>query len=228
MKRQHTTFSVEIKKSRTQAERHHLPPQRLFDVVPPPPEAPRIPRNEAVPKVAEPMAAPRILPSIVESKWGQSELAEPTRHKRSPAGKRGQMEFDLSAVSGDVNDAPGDTPVHAEVDLPAATAAPVNEDATSTPDAQPASGESAKSKARKVRKNVPAPVEPARANEPAPEVEPTRPAEMIGPSTAVESRSNERRLTRRLAAAVQLPRSERWKRRLHPASWRAHQHSTPV
>ena len=227
MKRQQTSFSVEIKKSRTQAQRQQLPPGRLFDVVPPSAEAPQILQNEAVPNAAEATPAPRILPSIVEPMWSRSEAAEPARRTRSSgATKRGQMEFELSIVSEDEKDAPADAPVHAEVDFP--TAAAVEKGATSTLDVQHASGESAQSKARTVRKKVPAAVEPAQAPEPAPEVEPTWHAPMIEPSTTVLSRSNECRLTKRLYAAGQLPRSERWKRRLHPASWRGHQRSKPV
>ena len=229
MKRQHTSFSVEIEKSRTQAQRHHLPPRLLFDVVPPPGEAPQIPQNEAVPNAAEATPAPRILPSIVAPMWGRSEPAAPARRTRSSGeAKREQMEFELSAVSEDVNDAPTDKPVHAGVALPTTTAAAVEKGATSTHDVQLASGESAQSKVRAVRKKVPAAVEPVQAPEPAPEVEPTWHVEMIEPSTTVLSRSNERRLTQRLDAAVHLPRSERWKRRLHPASWRGHQRSKPV
>ena len=229
MKRQQTSFSVEIKKSRTQAQRHHLPPRPLFDVVPPSAEAPQILQNEAVPNAAEATSAPHILPSIVAPTWSQSEPAEPARRKRSSGeSKRGQMEFELSVVSEDEKDAHADTPVHAEVDLPTSTAAAVEKGATSSHDVQPASGKSTKSNARAVRKKVPTAVEPAQALEPAPEVEPTWHAEMIEPSTTVLSRSNERRLTKRLDAAVHLPRSERWKRRLHPASWQGHQRSKPV
>ena len=126
MKRQQTSFSVEIKKSRTQGQRPHLPPRPLFEVVPPAAEARQILQTEAVPKVAEPISAPRILPSIVEPMWSRSEPAEPTRRKRSSGQtKRGQMEFDMSAASEDVNDAPAETPVHAEVALPTAIAAAV-------------------------------------------------------------------------------------------------------
>jgi hypothetical protein len=229
MKRQQTSFSVEIKKSRTQAQRHHLPPRPLFEVVPPVAEARQILHNEAMPKVAEPTSAPRILPSIVEPMWSRSEPAEPVRRKRSSGeSKPGQMEFDLNAASEDVNDAPADAPVHAEVELPTAIAAAVETGATATHDTQPALGKSAKSHARKARTKASAAVEPAQAPEPAPEAKPTLHAGMIELSIAVPSAASERRLTRRLAAAGQLPRSERWKRRLHPASWRDHQRSKPV
>ena len=121
MKRQQTSFSVEIKKSRTQGQRPHLPPRPLFEVVPPAAEARQILQTEAGPKVAEPISAPRILPSVVEPMWSRSDPAEPTRRKRSSGqSKRAQMEFDMSTASEDVRDAPAETPVHAEADLPTA------------------------------------------------------------------------------------------------------------
>jgi hypothetical protein len=228
MKRQQTSFSVEIKKSRTQGQRPHLPPRPLFEVVSPADEVQQILQAEAVPKVAEPTSAPRILPSIVEPMWSRSEPAEPDRRKRSSGEtERGQMGFEVSAASEDVNDAPAETPVHAEVDLSTAIATAAENRVTATHDTQPVSRKSAKSNARTVTKNAPAAVEPAQAPEPAPEAQPTLHAEMIEPSAEVPSRSSKHRLTKRLAAASQLPRSERWKRRLHPASWR-HQRSKPV
>jgi hypothetical protein len=221
MKRAPKSFSVEIKKSRTQGQRHHLPPRRLFDVVPPTAETAQIPQNEAEPKVGAPTTAPRILPSIVEPMWSRSEPAELVHRKRSLGQtKREQMEFDLGAASEDVNDVAAEKPMYAEVALPTATTASDEVGATPTPDVEPASGKIAKSHARETRTKAPATVEPAQAPEPAPEAEPTPHAEMIEPSMEVPLRSNERRLTKRLAAAGQLPRSERWKRRLHPASWR--------
>ena len=193
MKRQQTSFSVEIKKSRTQGQRPHLPPRPLFEVVPPAAEARQILQTEAGPKVAEPISAPRILPSVVEPMWSRSEPAEPTRRKRSSGqSKRAQMEFDMSAASEDVNDAPAETPVHAEVALPTAIAAAVEKGATATHDTQPASGKSAKSNTRTVRTKAPAAVEPAQAPEPAPEAQPTLQAEMIEPSPDVPSTSSER------------------------------------
>ena len=121
MKRQQSSFSVEIKKSRTQAQRPHLPPRPLFEVVPPAAEARQILQTEAGPKVAEPASAPRILPSIVEPMWRRSEPAESTRRNRSSGEtKPGQMVFDLNAVAEDVNDGPAETPVHAVVALPTA------------------------------------------------------------------------------------------------------------
>lgn len=217
MKRQQTSFSVEIKKSRTQGQRQQLPPRRLFDIVLPADEAlPQIPRDEAVPEVAALPPAPRILPSVVEPMWSRSEPAEPVPFERSPGQTtRDQMELDLGAEAEDANEAPAEKPMHAEVALPTATATPIEPGATLTHDVQPASGKRAKSHERKTRTKAPATVKPAQA----PEVEPTPHAAMIEPSMEVPSQSNERRLTKRLVAAGQLPRSERWKRRLHPASW---------
>jgi hypothetical protein len=229
MKRQQSSFSVEIKKSRTQGQRPHLLPRPLFEVVPPAAEARQILHKEAMPKVAEPTSAPRILPSVVEPMWSRSEPAEPTRRTRSSGEtKRAQMKFDLNAASEDVNDGPAETPVHAEVALPTAIGAAVEKGATATHDTQPAPRNSAKSNTRTVRTKAPAAVAQAHAPEPAPEAEPTLQAEMIEPSPDVPTTSSERRLTQRLAAAGQLPRHERWKRRLHPASWQDRQRSKPV
>jgi hypothetical protein len=228
MKRHQSSFSVEIKKSRTQGQRPHLPPRPLFDVVPPAAEARQILEDKAEPKVAEPIPAPRILPSVVEPLWSRSEPAELARRKRSSGEtKYGQIEFDLNATSDGVIGVPVETPVHAEVDLPTATAAAVETDAPPMHDVEPASGTSAKSNARKIRKKAPAAVGPGQAPEPEPKAEPKLHAGMIKLSTSVLSTSSQCRLTKRLAAAAQLPRAERWKRRLHPASWRD-QRSKPV
>ncbi|QRM35463.1 hypothetical protein [Microvirga sp. VF16] len=216
MKRPQQSFSVEIKKSRTQGQRPHLPPRRLFAV--PLDETSAVIQTAEPQTATEPVTAPRILPSIVEPTWSRSVSAEPARRKGSSGETaREQMKFDLSAASEDVNDEPAEPPVRAEADLLSATA--VEKVPTLTHDTQPASEKSATSQPRKVRKKTSAVVEPAQAPEPAPDVEPAPYAEMIEPSMEVPSRSSERRLTKRLAAAGQLPRSERWKRRLHPATW---------
>jgi hypothetical protein len=220
MKRHQKSFSVEIKKSRIPDQRPHLPPRLLFDVVPPAAEAHQILEHGAMPKVAEPTPARRILPSVVEPVWSRSEPAQLASRKRSSGETRhGQIEFDLNAASEGVIGVPVETSMHDEADSPTDTAAAVETDTPPTQDAQPASGTSAKSHERKTRTKASAIVEQARAPEPAPETQPTRHADMIEPSKEVPSRSNERRLNKRLAAAPQLPRSERWKRRLHPASW---------
>ena len=218
MKRQQTSFWVEIKKSRTQGQRQQLPWRRRAFCG----RDPQVLQDEAVPEVAAPTTAPRILPSIVEPTWSRSVPAESVPFTLSPGETtREPMEFDLGpAVSGAENDIPAETPIDAEAALPCATAAPVGTGTTPTPDdAQPVSGPRAKSHARTTRTKARATVAAAQAPEPAPDAEPTPHAALIAPSMKVPLRSNQRRLTKRRAAAGQLPRSERWKRRLHPASW---------
>ena len=106
MKQNPKPFSVEIKKSRVQGQRNHLPPRRLFATAPA--EATKTFLKEEPQVVAEPSAAPRILPSIVEPMWSSSEPVEPVRCKRS-SGETGrdQIEFDLAAsASEDMEDTP--------------------------------------------------------------------------------------------------------------------------
>jgi hypothetical protein len=93
--------------------------------------------------------------------------------------------------------------------LPQADNAPVDaEDALPVHDVQPAQGDGVKAKSRKKGSGT---VEQEIASEPLPEVE--------TPAPSVESTVAQCRMTKRLAAAAQLPRHERWKGRLHPAAW---------
>ena len=98
MKRNPKPFSVEIKKSRVQGQRHQLPPRHLF-VLTPAQITPSIQENEP-PLVAQPPASPRILPSILEPTRSHSEVVEPARRKSSPRSKsdHGQMEFSLNTI----------------------------------------------------------------------------------------------------------------------------------
>jgi hypothetical protein len=226
MKRPQKSFSVEIKKSRIPDQRPHLPPRPLFAMAPD--ETPALIQKTEPEASVEPLVAPRILPSIVETMWRRLEPAELV-HRESSSGetKHGQVEFDLNAASEGVIGVPAATPVQAEAALPTDTTASVKTDAPPTHDAQPASGRSAKSHARKVRKKAPAAVERGHSEAPEPKAEPKLYAGMIKLPTSVRSPSSQRRRTKRLTAAGQLPRSERWKRRLHPASWRE-QRSKPV
>jgi hypothetical protein len=211
MKRNAKPFSVEIKKSRVQGQRDHLPPRNLFATTPV--EAAKVFQKEKPQVVPEPSAAPRILPSIVEPLWSSSEPAEPARRKR-PAGEanRGQMELDLTAAASEnVKDAHAGAPARAN-NLPKADNAPVDtEDALPVHDVQPAQGNGMKAKSRKPRRKSSGTAEQEIASEPLPEVE--------TPAPSVESKVAQRRITKRLAAAAQLPRHERWKGRLHPAAW---------
>ena len=122
------------------------------------------------------------------------------------------MEFNLTAAaSEDVKDAHAEAPASTKT-LPQADNAPVDaEDALPVHDAQPAQGNGMKAKSRKSQKKAAGTVEQEIASGPIPE------AEMPAPS--VESKVAQRRITKRLTAAAQLPRHERWKGRLHPAAW---------
>jgi hypothetical protein len=107
MKRNTKPFSVEIKKSRVHGQIHQLPPRRLFE--PTPVEPSEIVQKEELPTTAEIAPAPRILPSIVEPVWSNS---DPVR--RAPSSKqntREQIELDLSA-------APSEAPVEAHSAVP--------------------------------------------------------------------------------------------------------------
>jgi hypothetical protein len=211
MKRNSKPFSVEIKKSRAQGQRHYLSPRHLFAASPV--EATKVPQKDEPRVVPEPSAALRILPSIVEPLWSRSEPVNPVPRKR-PSGEanHGQMELDLTAAASEnVKDAHAGAPARAN-NLPQADNAPVDtEDALPVHDVQPAQGNGMKAKSRKPRRKSSGTAEQEIASEPLPEVE--------TPAPSVESKVAQRRITKRLAAAAQLPRHERWKGRLHPAAW---------
>jgi hypothetical protein len=211
MKRNSKPFFVEIKKSRVQGQRAPLPPRHLFATTPA--EVPKVFQKDEPRVVPEPSATPRILPSIAEPMWSSSEPVETARHKRSSGeANRGQTEFNLTAAaSEDTKDA------HAEAlasvkNVSQADNAPVDaEDALPVHDIQPAQGNGVKAKSRKPQKKASRTVKQEIEFEPIPE------AEM--PTPSVESKVAHRRRAKRLAAAAQLPRHERWKGRLHPTAW---------
>src|SRR3712207_8815684 len=106
MKRNPKPFSVEIKNSRIQGQRSYLPPRRLFATTPA--DAPRALQKEEPQRMPDPAAAPRILPSIVEPVWSNTEPAETVRRKRpSVEANREQMAFNLDGgASENVSEAP--------------------------------------------------------------------------------------------------------------------------
>lgn len=211
MKRHPKPFSVEVKKSRDPGPRSQLPPRRLFEALLV--ETTKIFRKEESQAVAEPSAAPRILPSIVEPVWSSPAPVEPVQRKRSSGrGSPEQIEFNLAATAAeDVVGAHAGAPASAN-NLHQADNAPVDaEDALPVHDVQPAQGNGIKAKSQKPQKKAAGTVEQEIAAGPIPE------AGMPAPS--VEPKVNQRRITKRLAAAAQLPRHERWKGRLHPAAW---------
>jgi hypothetical protein len=210
MKRNTKPFAVEIKKSRVQG--HYLPPRRLFEVAPTP--ATKSFQKEEPEAVVEPSPAPRILPSIVEPAWSSSEHA----HKHSSGqGNREQMEFDLTtSASKDVEEPQSAMPVIA-APVSQADTAETKEDAPPIRNVQPVQGESVKFSSQNPRQKASGIVR--RRDVSLPMVEQTSETEMMWALAVEPLQASERRLTKRQAAAVQLPRHERWKRRLHPASW---------
>ena len=220
MKRNLKPFSVEIKKSRGPNQHHQLLPRRLFEVAPA--QATKILQKDEAQVVAAQSAAPRILPSIVEPVWSNSEPVEPFRRRRSSrAANQGRIGFDLDAsASGDVKGPPVEAPDLADAVSHADSAPAVAEGTAPIHDVQPAQGDSVKANAHKPRKKASAAVEQVTALKPTSELEPRGEADMTGPSDVVTSgKADQPRLTKRRATAAQLPRHERWKRRLHPASW---------
>lgn len=211
MKHNPKPFSVEIKKFRVRGQRNYLPPTRLFATTPA--EVTNVFQKEEPRVVTEPSATPRILPSIGEPVWSSSEYVETTRRKRpSVEANRGQIEFNLTAAaSEDVKESHAEAPASAKA-VPEVDNAPVDaEDALPVHDVQPVQGDGMKAKSRKPQKRAAGTVEPEKTSEPIPA------AEMPAPS--VELKVAQRRMTKRLAAAAQLPRHERWKGRLHRAAW---------
>jgi hypothetical protein len=216
MKRISKPFSIEIKKSRVSGQRHHLPPRRLFKIVSSPTEVTQVFQKEPH-AVGRPSSVARILPSIIEPAWGSQEPVEPVRRKHSAAKtSREQMELDLTAAS--LEEALSAALMAAD-SMSQADIAAAEEDATPSHDIQPTQGECARLKSSKPQKKAARVGESVTALESKPKPEPIQKADVVRQSTVMPSRVDERRPTKRQSAAAQLPRHERWKRRLHPASW---------
>lgn len=215
MKRNTKPFSVEIKKSRVQGQIHHLPPRRLFE--PTPVEPSEIVQKESSRAMARSARAPRILPSIVGPVWNSAELVEPIR--RAPSSKqdnRREMELDLSAAPFEAQAEAQSAVLTVAEAVSEADMAAAGGDATPVHEAHPVQGDSPK-KARKPRKRDPEVVE--QLMQPEPLSRPERLPEPVIPEVSMlpSSEAIQHRRTKRLAEAAQLPRAERWKRRLHPA-----------
>ena len=213
MKRNTKPFSVEIKKPRVQGQIHHLPPRRLFE--PTSVEPSEIVQKEEPQAVAEPAPAPRILQSIVEPVWSST---EPSGRQRSlQEDNQEQMERDWPAAS---SEAPVEPPLAVPLIIGVVSQADTSaasEDKAPIHEFQAAPSERSK-KERKPRKKNPGAVE--RVMQPESTSQPERVAEPVALETSMlpSAAAIQRRRTKRLAEAEQLPRSERWKRRLHPAS----------
>lgn len=220
MKRYQKPFSVEIKKSRVQSQHGQLAPRRPFAILPD--EPPKVFQKEAPQVVAEPAVVPRILPSILTPGPDISKPVEPVHRKRSlPEAHWEQIEFDLIAtIPDDMNDAHAQAVEITDAVTPSDATPGIGEGAALADGVPSAQAERVKANVRKPRTKGSATVEQVTAHNPASGLEPIGQAALNGHSSMVTSaKADQPRLTKRQAAAVQLPRHERWKRRLHPASW---------
>jgi hypothetical protein len=220
MKRQQKSFSVEIKKSRTPGPWHHLPPRHLFAT---PPDVTSAFIQTADPQdVVEATAAPRILSSIIEPVPRNPEPVEPVRRKRTAKLKdtEGQIEPDLPADGARDPEGLPEAPSNLEPRLQMDVARTEVESIHPVPEVRVDNTRTSETKAWTRRKKLSEFGEPVEASalasqpSPAPKADSLRASTSVTSSTAVPSR-----LSKRQAAAAQLPRSERWKRRLHPATW---------
>jgi hypothetical protein len=220
MKRHQKPFSVEIKKSRVQDQRHYLPPRRLFEL--PPAKAIPILQEEVPQVVAKPLATPRILPSILEPARSNSEVVEPVHRKSSRRSKshQGQMDLDLRATAAEgIINAPAEASVMLEA-VSRTNAALVEEAVVPALEVQAQKIEGTNARAQKLRKTASKIGEPVTAHEPVSQPETIAKTQVIEPPLVNRLRqADHRRLNRRQAVAAQLPRHERWKRRLHEAAW---------
>jgi hypothetical protein len=221
MKRNPKSFSVEIKKPRFQGQRHSLPPRLLFEPVPA--ATASFPQREEQQGVAQPVATPRILPSIVKPLWSDAEPVEPVRGEQSlqPEAIQGQMDLDLNErAPEDAKDAPGETLVISEAQSHTDTATDTGDAAGSVHEPHAQETESAKSTSRQPQKKASQVLEPALLSEPVSQPQQASKAQIVGPLRMKgRARAGDRRQTKRQTAAAQLPRQERWKRRLPPAAW---------
>jgi hypothetical protein len=212
MKRNTKPFSVEIKKSRAQGQRHQLPPRRLFELTSVEPT--KIVQKEEPQAPAELAPAPRILQSIVEPMWSSAGPIEAVGRESSPEqDNREQMKLDLTVTSSEAHSAPPMSPeLGSQADMAAAAAvtAPVH-DVHSVLD-------KSSRKERTPRTRSSGVVEPVMQPEPMSRSKRVPEPMILEVPMAPSPAAIQGRLAKRLAEAAQLPRSERWKRRLHPAS----------
>jgi hypothetical protein len=220
MKRNQKPFSVEIKKSRVQDQRHNLPPRRLFEL--PPAKAIPILQEEVPQAVAKPLPTPRILPSILAPARSNSEAVEPVHRESSRKSKshQDQMDLDLRATAAEgIINAPAEASVMLET-VSRTDASLVEEAVAPAFKVQAQKTKSTNARAQKPRKKALKSVEPVMAHELVSPSETVSKAQAAEPPLVNKLRQADHgRLNRRQAATAQLPRHERWKRRLHAAAW---------
>jgi hypothetical protein len=127
------------------------------------------------------------------------------------------MDLDLRATAAEgVIDRPAEAPVMLEA--VSRTDASLAEDVGAPAlEVQAQKTEGTNATARKKASTI---VEPVTAHDPVSEPETISKAQVIEPPLVNRlPQADHRRLNRRQAAAAQLPRHERWKRRLHSAAW---------
>jgi hypothetical protein len=180
----------------------------------------RIFQHRELQAVVEPAELPRILPSILEPVWSNTEAVGSLSQERSlrPEADEDQIELDLETLAAD--ESPGTAAAEALVVLEARSqteAAILEEAAPRAAEAQPSGA--ARARAKPGKKNAKRTGDGA-AFEKAPQPTQASTAEAVEISPVVAPREAAYpTLTKRQAAAAQLPRHERWKRRLHPAAW---------
>jgi hypothetical protein len=192
MTRNPKPFLVEFKKPRAPGQRSKLSSTRLFAAAVA--EATKVFQTEDLQAVAQPSAAPRILPSIIGSAWNNSASIV-----KDESVQPSVLTETLTQV--DVGDAIE------------AGAAPVRDRRLLQTERKPTS-------ARKGRRTVPERTELPVHFEPVLPLEQAFTAEAAPSLSGKEPyRARKRRLTKRQIRAASLPRHERWKRRL-PATAR--------
>jgi hypothetical protein len=221
MKRNLKPFTVEIRKSRAPGQHHQLPPRPLF--APMQVGVAKTVQTEEPRAVSHQPAPRRILPSIVEPVWSAPEPGEPARRKRSSGSKptRKQMELDLNETrSRQSQQAPAETAVISKAMSQTDAPSVIEEGAGSVHEVRVQEAASATARPRKPRRQASAIAEQVVAREPVSEPALAPETDAVGPSPIATPRElGHHRPTKRQAAAGQLPRHERWKRRLHPACW---------
>jgi hypothetical protein len=130
------------------------------------------------------------------------------------------MDLDLRVTAAEgVIDRPAEAPVILET-VSRTESSLVEEVVAPALEVQAQKTESTNATARKPRKKASKIVEPVTAHDPVFQPETISKAQVIEPSLVNRlPQADHRRLNRRQAAAAQLPRHERWKRRLHSAVW---------
>ena len=178
-------------------------------------------QTEEAPTAHKATAAPRILPSLVEHPWAHSEPAEPLRRKRTTRLKADQEQIELELASDAIREREDhpDTLSTPETKLPMDTAPPAEEGKPPVADVRVDGMGTGEKPAKTRRTKWPEFVETVELSQTVSRPSPTHAGSSARSAPATSLNTFPARLTKRLAEAAHLPRHQRWKRRLHPASW---------